>query len=344
MKEVTSLHTFGIRSFCQDILFLKSAADLSRLADLHESQTPWLVIGEGSNVLFVDDYQGVLVCNQMSGLQLSEFADSWVVEACAGENWHQLVAYLVSRGIGGLENLALIPSSVGAAPVQNIGAYGVEFCQFCEWVEVWDVQHRTFKQLKRSECQFDYRDSCFKSPSNRHWVVTKVGLKLPKNWQPQLAHGPLQDLQGVEVTPAEIFQRVCAIRQTKLPDPTEQGNAGSFFKNPIIDDDWINRYQGRYPKIPLYPVAPNHYKVAAGWLIDQCGLKDYREGGAAVHPHQALVLTNHNGQATGSEITRLASHIRQQVWKQFEVKLEPEVLFIGAQGKVAPEEVLESLC
>ncbi|MFM2480495.1 UDP-N-acetylmuramate dehydrogenase [Celerinatantimonas sp. YJH-8] len=344
MKEVTALHTFAVKSYCKDILYIRSEKDLQQLSLYQQQpQSDWIVIGEGSNVLFVEDYQGLLVCNRLLGRQLIEKIDGWYIEAAAGENWHQLVCWLIEHGIGGLENLALIPSSLGAAPVQNIGAYGVEFSQFCQWVDVWDVEQACLRRLTATECQFGYRDSYFKRVTDR-WVITRIGLKVSKYWQPQLSYGPLARLAKSPLTPKLLFDEICKLREQKLPDPKKVGNAGSFFKNPVVSAQWVDRQQQIAPEIPVYPLVDGRYKVAAGWLIDQCGLKGYQMEQAAVHDQQALVLTNPQRQASGRQIVSLADHIRQQVWSRYQVELEPEVLLIGAEGLLCPQEVFKSLC
>ncbi|CAG8999135.1 MAG: UDP-N-acetylenolpyruvoylglucosamine reductase [Candidatus Celerinatantimonas neptuna] len=339
MKEIKSLHTFSTQAYCQDCLFLERLDDLEQLSKYQQLQQPWVVIGEGSNLLFVEDFQGLLVCNRLKGRRLIELPDAWAVEAAAGENWHELVLWLVEKSIGGLENLALIPGTVGAAPVQNIGAYGAEFRQFCEWVEVWDTKACVFKRLSAEQCGFGYRDSCFKHNEMRRNIVTRVGLRLMKNWQPRLDYGALDKLLGDDISPLSIFNMVCKIRSSKLPNPELTGNAGSFFKNPIVSEQWVKMYQAQYEKIPIYPLSDTCFKVAAGWMIEQAGLKGFRLKGAGVDAKQALVLINASGNATGKEILELAKYVRQEVKCCFDVLLEPEVLLIGANGILEPQEV-----
>lgn len=339
MKEIKSLHTFSTQAFCRDCLFIESRDGLEQLSKYHKTKQPWIVIGEGSNLLFIDDFQGLLVCNRLKGRRLIETPDSWVVEVSAGENWHELVVWLVEKEIGGLENLALIPGTVGAASVQNIGAYGVEFRQCCEWVEIWDVRTCSIERLSAAQCDFDYRDSCFKRSEMRSKVVTRVGLRLTKKWKPQLVYGDLAKRLGDDISPQSIFDLICKIRSSKLPDPKQTGNAGSFFKNPIVSAQWFKHHQVEFEQIPVYPVCDGYFKVAAGWMIEKAGLKGFRLMGAGVDSKQALVLINASGDATGKEVMQLAKYIREEVQRCFDVLLEPEVLLIGANGIVDPEEV-----
>ncbi|MFM2485501.1 UDP-N-acetylmuramate dehydrogenase [Celerinatantimonas yamalensis] len=341
MKDVQSLHTFGVKAYCRDLLILNHLDDLKELAELERQGLPWLVIGEGSNVLFVEDFQGTLVVNRLNGRQLVQHPQGWFIEAASGENWHQLVSWLIDRDVPGLENLALIPGSVGAAPVQNIGAYGAEFSQFCRWVEVWDASCEQFSVLTQAQCQFGYRDSLFKHVPRSSMVITRVGLQLPQAWQPNCQYGPLRELDDT-ATAQQIFELVCRTRRVKLPDPKQTGNAGSFFKNPIVSEAWLRHYQAQYPQLPFYSQPEGNYKIAAGWLIDQCGLKGYRQNGAGVHSHQALVLINESGTTSGLAIAQLAAHIQQQVHSRFAVTLEPEVLLIGRHGFMQSREKLSN--
>lgn len=342
MNDARAYHTFAVSAKVGQVLVIRSFDDLKSLHTLSSAGKPWLCCGEGSNLLFVSDYEGTLVVNQLRSRQLIECYDGWVVEAAAGENWHELVRWLVSRHVGGLENLALIPGSVGAAPVQNIGAYGAEFSDFCEWVEIWDSRSEQFARLSHAQCQFGYRSSIFKTPPMQGCIVTRVGLKLSKQWHPNLNYGSLQSIDSDSVSISQVFDTICQTRMSKLPDPKKVGNAGSFFKNPIVERRWVDRFQPHYAQMPVYPLPDGTFKVAAGWLIEQCGLKGFRMDGAGVHCKQALVLINKSGYASGTEIARLAGYIQDKVYQKFAIRLDPEVLFIGTEGFVNPQEVLSN--
>ncbi len=302
------------------------------------AQTPDLscsyVVGEGSNILPIDDYRGVLIRWSNKPISICESAEAFHVSVGAGWGWHALVEHLLRLRIYGLENLALIPGTVGAAPVQNIGAYGAEFAQYCEWVDAIDLDSGRSQRFSADACEFGYRDSIFKRRDGRRWAIFRVGLILPKAWQPNLSYQPIAvALDSAAITAEQIFDAICQIRMTKLPDPATIGNAGSFFKNPVLSAAAFNAFCQRFPGAPVYKLADGCGKVAAGWLIDQSGLKGQRIGGAAVHMQQALVLTNVGG-ATAEDVLRLASAVVERVAQQFELVLEPEVRFLSAQGEI----------
>lgn len=252
-----------------------------------------------------------------------------------------LVEWSVEQGIGGLENLAMIPGCSGSAPIQNIGAYGVELQDVCEYVDILCLDSFTVKRLSREECQFGYRDSIFKHSLYGKAIVVAIGLTLSKDWQPCNHYGPLKSLDMKTISPRVIFNEVCAIRSSKLPDPAVNGNAGSFFKNPVIEKDHYDRLTQTYPNIVGYE-SGDKIKVAAGWLIDQCQFKGRREGGAQVHPNQALVLINYND-ASSSDVVRLANQVRTAVKEKFDITLEHEVRFMGKDGEINLDIALEAL-
>ncbi|OBW94129.1 UDP-N-acetylmuramate dehydrogenase [Gallibacterium salpingitidis] len=332
-------HTFGIKAQAQQILQIETKEELCQVwQQYQQQQVPILLLGEGSNVLFIEDFAGVVLLNRIKGIEYHQDENYHYLSVNAGENWHQFVEYCVERNIGGLENLALIPGCVGSSPVQNIGAYGVELKDVCESVDV--VELATGKQfsLSNQQCQFAYRESVFKHQYSQGYAVIAVHFKLAKNWQPVLSYGNLADLDTKSVTPKQVFEQVCLTRKSKLPDPKLIGSAGSFFKNPVVSSEQFNQLYQRYPTMPHYPQADGSVKLAAGWLIDQCGLKGYQLGGAAVHDKQALVLINKDN-ATGREVAALAKYICQQVAERFSIQLSPEVRFIGKSGEVAFDEV-----
>lgn len=239
----------------------------------------------------------------------------------------------------GLENLALIPGCVGSSPIQNIGAYGVELQRVCEYVDCVELSTGKHLRVNAAECRFGYRDSIFKHEYQDRFAIVAVGLRLPKQWQPVLTYGDLTRLDPTTVTPQQVFDSVCHMRTTKLPDPKVNGNAGSFFKNPVVTGNIAQELLAKFPTAPHYPQADGSVKLAAGWLIDQCQLKGMRIGGAAVHQQQALVLINADN-ATSQDVVQLAHHVRQKVGEKFNVWLEPEVRFIGPQGEMNAVEII----
>jgi len=302
-----------------------------------------LILGAGSNTLFCDDYAGLIIKVELSGVAMRETQESYLLDVAAGEDWHQLVTDCVVKGINGLENLALIPGVVGSAPVQNIGAYGTEFKDFCESVEYVDLITGSTFTLSAEQCHFGYRDSVFKKTEMKNALITKVTLKLSKHWEAHRRYGALRDLEGKEkVTAKEVFDSVCKIRSEKLPDPSKLGNVGSFFKNPIVSAQTANALLALYPKMPHYPQPENKVKLAAGWLIEQANLKGKTIGGAAVHQQQALVLINLNN-ATSEDVIALAELVRATVEIKFGVSLVHEVRFIGKEGETTLEQVIKNV-
>jgi UDP-N-acetylmuramate dehydrogenase len=333
-------NTFGIQANASRIVI---AETLSQLKDAWSeavaAQMPVLLLGEGSNVLFLEDYSGIVIINRIKGIQVTEDNDAWHLHVGAGENWHQLVEYTLQHGMPGLENLALIPGCAGSSPIQNIGAYGVELKSVCNYVDCVDLVSGEMHRLDNSQCQFGYRDSIFKHEYQSHYAIIAVGLRLPKKWLPVLTYGDLTRLDAANVTPQEVFNSVCHMRTTKLPDPRVNGNAGSFFKNPVVTAEQAATLISTFAAIPHYPQTDGSVKLAAGWLIDQCQLKGHRIGGAAVHKQQALVLINEES-ASSQNVVDLAHYVRQCVGEKFNVWLEPEVRFIGLSGEVSAVETI----
>jgi UDP-N-acetylmuramate dehydrogenase len=289
------------------------------------------ILGEGSNTVFLEDYQGTVIKPAFMGIDFAQTDTQYQLKVGAGENWHQFVLWCMQRQIYGLENLALIPGTVGAAPIQNIGAYGVEIEQFIDRVEYYDLNEKSHKSLNSEGCEFAYRDSVFKKRLADHIVITSVSFVIPKNWQAVLHYGELKALSAPSAM--DIFNKVVEVRQSKLPDPKKIGNAGSFFKNPIIDLNHYTRLQQTWPSIPSYPVDNNSVKIPAAWLIDQLGFKGKKIGGVGCHPNQALVLTN-DGSGTGEQLLQLARDIKTAVLNEFSILLENEVRLIGKNGPV----------
>lgn len=337
--SLLTLNTLALDAHCRWLAEVERIDDLPQLvADPELADLPRLVLGGGSNVLFCDDFAGVVVLNRLKGITLHDEGDHWLLHVAAGENWHELVCHTLQQGWLGLENLALIPGTVGAAPVQNIGAYGVELASVCAYVEAFNWQSGQLERIEAAACGFGYRDSIFKHACQDSHFITAVGLRLAKAWQPVAGYGPLAAL-GEQPAAQAIFDTVCATRMAKLPDPAVLGNAGSFFKNPVVTAAQADQLKQQYPHLPCYPTADGQAKLAAGWLIDQCGLKGFAIGSAAVHQEQALVLVNLGG-ASAMELIALAAHVRDSVEQKFGVLLEHEVRFMGRSGETWLDEVL----
>ena len=328
-------NSFSVEATAQSLFHLTSLSQVPELIALvakHQLENkPILILGGGSNILFCDDFSGLIIKVSLKGIAFSETQTDYIVEAQAGENWHDLVALCVDKQINGLENLALIPGVVGAAPVQNIGAYGLEFESVCLKVSMLDLVTGAISTLTKNECEFSYRHSIFKMAKMDNKLIIAVTLKLAKAWRPINGYGPLKAL-GEKVTAKQIFDEVYKTREEKLPDPTVLGNAGSFFKNPIVTQAELDALLLTHPTLPHYAQENHHFKLAAGWLIDQAGLKGFQIGGAAVHQMQALVLVN-KGKATAQDVLKLAWHVRQAILDKFNVALEHEVRFMNARGE-----------
>ncbi|UTH74509.1 UDP-N-acetylmuramate dehydrogenase [Chromobacterium sp. IIBBL 290-4] len=333
-QDLRPYNTFGLSARAAHFCRLEDLSDLpALLAHPLYRQGPVLWLGGGSNLLLTRDYPGLVILVSLEGIRLlSEAGGDVIVEAAAGENWHGFVQYALSQGWCGLENLSLIPGTVGASPVQNIGAYGVEVKDRLHEVVCADLSAGGAQTiLSNADCRFGYRDSVFKHEAAGKLLVTAVRFRLSRQAQLRTGYGDiarqLETMGVAEPTPLDIAQAVIAIRQSKLPDPAVLGNAGSFFKNPVISADQAAALLARHPALPHYPAADGQVKLAAGWLIDQCGLKGYRDGDAGVHDKQALVLVNH-GQASGEQLHALSRKVRETVAARFGVELEPEPLIL----------------
>ncbi|MDP2575998.1 UDP-N-acetylmuramate dehydrogenase [Vibrio penaeicida] len=339
-SSLKPFHTFGIDVQCRHMAVVESIEDLKEAYDNPEwSELPKLMLGKGSNVLFTQNFLGVVLTNELRGKSVIESDTHFHLHVQGGEDWPEFVEWTLESGYFGLENLALIPGCVGSAPIQNIGAYGVELKDVCEYVEIYCLESQQIKRLTNSECQFGYRDSIFKRVLKNKAIVVSVGFKLVKNWTPKTKYGALADLPKEDQTAFNIYERVCDIRRSKLPDPCKQGNAGSFFKNPVISQDQFDRLESQYPDIVGYPTKEG-VKLAAGWLIDNANLKGKKIGGVMVHPKQALVLVN-TGEATSNDVVSLAAFVKQTVFKKYQVELEHEVRFIGSLGETCLSECLK---
>jgi UDP-N-acetylmuramate dehydrogenase len=331
--SLRDLNTFGIEAKTHAYLRVTSHKMLSVLRDdTGLASLPCLVLGGGSNLLLTRDFPGLVLHMCTRGIEIvDEDASAVYVKAAAGENWHQFVQWTLQRGFGGLENLSLIPGCVGAAPIQNIGAYGVELKDRFHALTAFDMITGETFGLDKNACRFDYRDSAFKRELRERAIILDVTFALPKQWVPHLQYADVaQELTAHDIsepTAVQISDAVIAIRARKLPDPALIGNAGSFFKNPVVSLERRNALLERYPKLVSYAQADGRYKLAAGWLIDQSGWKGKSLGAAGVYEKQALVLVNRGG-ATGQEIAELAAAIQADVMSKFDVLLEPEPVFI----------------
>jgi len=323
--SLKSLNTFGLDATAALLLEIETEEDLLKAPALDPTRD--LVIGGGSNVVLVDDVPGSVFLNRIRGRAvIGEDGPDCLVEAGAGEDWHGLVQWSLERGLSGLENLSLIPGSVGAAPIQNIGAYGVELDSVVERISCWDWRRGGWASFGRDDCRFGYRDSRFKAEPDRY-LVTSVRLRLRTSFEPELSYAGLaEELQSAGIAePAarDVSEAVIRLRRRKLPDPAVEGNAGSFFKNPVVDAARADALRGRHPALPAWPQAGGACKLSAAWLIDACGLKGAAVGGAAVSERHALVLVNRGG-ATGRDVAALAARVQAAVADRFGVELEPE--------------------
>ncbi|HYD97696.1 MAG TPA: UDP-N-acetylmuramate dehydrogenase [Noviherbaspirillum sp.] len=327
------LNTFGIDAKAKAYLSVTSADMLIQVRhDDFLARLPRLVLGGGSNLLLTGDFPGLVLHMQTAGVAVvGDDEDAVYVKAAAGENWHGFVQWTLQQGLGGLENLSLIPGSVGAAPIQNIGAYGVELKDRFHALRAFDFRSGDTFELDNAACRFGYRDSIFKHELREHAAILDVTFALPKRWQANTQYADVaQELAARAIdspTPAQVSDAVVAIRTRKLPDPAAIGNAGSFFKNPVVPKAQRDALLERFPQLANYAQSDGSYKLAAGWLIDQSGWKGRKLGNAGVYEKQALVLVNRGG-ATGREVADLAAAIQADVLSRFGVRLEPEPVFI----------------
>lgn len=303
-------------------------------------QYPILFLGSGSNVLFLEKYyQGIVILNRIRGFKINENISSWSIHVCAGEIWNDIVTMCLKKNIPGLENLALIPGYAGSAPIQNIGAYGMEFCQVCEYVDILLLETGEKIRLDVNDCNFGYRSSIFKTTCFYNYVIVAIGLKLNKKWTACLNYSTLYHLRKKSITPTQIYKIIYFLRRIKIPNPIYIGNAGSFFKNPIISNRQTKKILNIHPNAPYFNHANDTVKFSAGWLIDACGLKGYHLGAAAVHDKQAAIIIN-TGYATGCEILNLARYIFFKVKKKFFILLESEVQLISKTKKIDSSKII----
>jgi UDP-N-acetylmuramate dehydrogenase len=332
--SLKQLNSFGIEAFARYFAIVQNTQDfqhLLSLPDLHN--IPKFILGGGSNILLTKDFDGLVIKNDIKNIQiLSEDDDHIWIEAGSGENWHEFVMYCIQHGYGGLENLSLIPGTVGAAPIQNIGAYGVELRDTLFELKALDLHTGMTKTFNNAECQFGYRDSIFKNSHRDKFAILSVTFKLDKKPTFHLNYGNIKEtieqMQLKEINLKTISDTVIQIRRSKLPDPKQVGNAGSFFKNPIVPTSQFLELQKRFPDAPHFPTEnADNTKVPAGWLIEQCGWKGKRIGDIGVYEKQALIIVNF-GAGTGAEIKQLSQDIQLSVQNAFGIHLMTEVNFI----------------
>jgi len=324
--DLTNRNTLGFESRAEVAYEITVAKQIPAvMQEIAAKKLPWRVLGGGSNVILPKVLPGATLLMNIPGIEAidSNLAVTTIAVG-GGVNWHDFVSWTLDHNFYGLENLALIPGTVGAAPIQNIGAYGVEVGDYIQVAEAYDAKEQVFVTLSNQDCHFAYRDSYFKQHPHR-FIVTKVVFDIPKQWQPRIQYADLakQFPSNSSPTAKDIFSAVCAIRTHKLPDPKVIGNAGSFFQNPIVPGEQYETLMLKHPGLISYPDAGNKRKLAAGWLIDQCGLKGQRMGNVGVYENQALVLVNHGG-GTAQDILGLAKCIQDAVHSKFGVKLEIE--------------------
>ena len=331
-------NSFGIKARAQAYLAVHGIDQLQALrADRDLFAMPRLVLGGGSNLVLTGDFDGLVLHSALRGIEIvAHSADATLVRVGAGEAWHGLVQWTLARGLGGLENLSWIPGSVGAAPIQNIGAYGTDLASYFASLRAFDFATGAVLELDRAACRFGYRDSIFKGAMAGRCMILDVTMALPTRWVANLQYGELAAALAhiAEPTMQQISAAVIAIRQAKLPDPAVLGNAGSFFKNPLVTRAQRDALLQQHPGLISHQQPDGRCKLAAGWLIDRCGWKGRSLGAAGVYSKQALVLVNHGG-ATGADIMRLAHAIAADVQQRFGVVLETEPVVVGATGPAA---------
>lgn len=328
--DLAPYNTLHIETKAASFLSITSREQLvSFIKESEQEYSELFVLGGGSNILFADDFEGLILHVAIKGREVIEETDGFVnLQVGAGENWHETVRYCVDQGWGGIENLSLIPGTVGAAPIQNIGAYGVELEEVFQSLIAVELKTGNSKVFYKEDCRFGYRDSIFKNELKGKFVVTHVTLSLSKDPELNTSYGAIgKELKNRNIqhpTIRDISQVVMDIRNSKLPNPDELGNAGSFFKNPIVSRQKYEHLKMKYPSVPGYELNDIETKIPAGWLIEEAGLKGMKYGNAGTYKQQALVIVNHGG-ATGKEIMELADKIRTSVKNKFGIELVPEV-------------------
>ncbi len=327
--SLCNLNSFSVDARARKLIELESTQDLPLLSSQHcFDANQDLILGAGSNVLFARDIEGTVILNRITGKKIiAESDDSVLVEASSGENWHDLVIWSLDNGLHGIENLVLIPGQVGAAPIQNIGAYGVELADVLDSVQALDLASGKERKFTHAECRFSYRNSRFKKHAAGRFLITSIRLRLQRTFTARLEYAGLQaELQNMGIntpTARQVSTAIMCLRRHKLPDPAMLSNAGSFFKNPRVARDTADALASDSPELPVHATNSRVAKLSAAWMIEHCGWKGYRQGDAGVSAQHALVLVNH-GHATGRQILELAEAIVSSVKDRFGIELEPE--------------------
>ena len=329
-SSLKKFNTFGIEASARYFVEFSTSEEISEFIQERKfASTPQLILGGGSNLLLTKNFDGIVLHNKLKGISVvNETPEHVFVKSAAGEIWHNFVLYCIQNNYAGIENLSLIPDCVGASPMQNIGAYGVEIKDVFYELEAMHLKDASLKKFNAEECEFGYRESVFKRKFKNQFIITSVTFRLSKHPKFNTSYGAiekeLEAMQVKEMSIAAISKAVCNIRSSKLPNPAEIGNAGSFFKNPVVPTSKFDRLKKEFPEIVGYKNSDAETKLAAGWLIEQCGWKGYRSGDAGVHKNQALVLVNYKN-ATGKEIFDLSQQVMDSVKAKFDVELEREV-------------------
>lgn len=330
--DLSKHNTFGIHASCKRFVEIDTAEEAAAFfPSLHDTDLPLLIIGGGSNLLLTADFPGTVVRSAIKGISAEERDGKVWLRCGSGETWDDVVALCVQRGWYGAENLSLIPGDVGASAVQNIGAYGTEVKDIVERIEAVDISTGERVQIPASECQYGYRDSRFKHEWHQRFFITAVTYRLSLSFEPRLDYGNIREMlsqEGItQPTAAQLRQVIIDIRNAKLPDTKVEGNAGSFFVNPVVSREKYEQLAAKYPGMPHYMIDDCHEKIPAGWLIEQCGWKGRTLGRAGVHHRQALVLVNKGG-ATGEEVLRLCETVKADVRRKFGIEIHSEVNII----------------
>jgi UDP-N-acetylmuramate dehydrogenase len=332
--SLKAYNTFGIDCKVKNFVSIRNEKDIKVLykSDI-TLNSKCIILGEGSNVLFVGDFDGLVIHNEIKGYNIIESNNDFIIiEAGAGEKWHDFVSLSINNGYSGLENLALIPGTVGSAAIQNIGAYGVEQNEFIDSAYGFNIEKHIFQRIYKINCNYGYRDSIFKNELKDKFIISSVRYKLSKspfvNYNYKDIINLFKEFNITNPTPMDIFKAVISIRNEKLPDWRQLGNSGSFFKNPIVNKKIIDDLKSKFQDIPIFPQTNNLFKLSAAWMIEQTGWKGFRVGDAGVYEKHALILVNH-GNASGESIFQLSMDIRKSVKLKFNIELEPEVLIIS---------------
>ncbi|ARC54922.1 hypothetical protein AOQ88_01530 [Candidatus Riesia sp. GBBU] len=338
MYNLKNYNSFKIKAKTREIRTAYSSNELINFyKESRKKLYPVIILGEGNNTLFLRDFNGTVILNKIKILKIKNSRNKWIIHVGSGNNWHKLVVKLLKKKIYGLENMAFIPGSVGAAPIHNIGAYGVEFKDFCEYVDIINLENGEKSRLYKTECKFNYRTSIFQSKL-KNFAIISVGLKIKKKWRPILTNYEIRSSAKETHKAIDIAHIVHKIRKKKIPNPIFFGNFGSFFKNPIIPDILAKKIKKEYPLCPILYHGKNKFKIYAAWLIEKCNLKGYKYGGVSVYKNHASILIN-VGNATSNDLLYISLYIYREVLKKFKISLEPEVSIIGKNGKINSKKI-----